>query len=106
MAGTSRGLAKPVAGDEIGGTYGMAFHSSDCGSSPHRSGSLPPIRFPCSPERWWGDEALKAEAQAAQAPREQGHQAACNILAMHSRSLFSAGVRFATASHMPVDTAQ
>ena len=67
---------------------------------------LPPIRFACSPERWWGDEALKAEAQAAQAPGEERHQAACNILAMRPRSLFSAGVRFATASHMPVDTAQ
>jgi hypothetical protein len=70
------------------------------------SGSLPPIIFPGSPERWWGDEALKAEAQAAQAPREERHQAACNILAMRPRSLFSAGVRFATASHIPVDTAQ
>src|SRR4029450_6989656 len=64
------------------------------------------IIFPGSPERWWGDEALKAEAQAAQAPREERHQAACNILAMRPRSLFSAGVRFATASHIPVDTAQ
>src|SRR3954449_6632135 len=45
---------------------------------------LPPIRFPGGPERWWGDEALKAEAlQAeAQAPREERHQAAGNILAM------------------------
>ena len=67
---------------------------------------LPPIIFPGSPERWWGDEALKAEAQAAQAPREERHQAACNILAMRARSLFSAGVRFSTASHIPVDTAQ
>ena len=66
----------------------------------------PPIGFPGSPERWWGDEALQAEAQAAQAPREERHQAACNILAMRPRSLFSAGVRFATASHIPVDTAQ
>jgi hypothetical protein len=67
---------------------------------------LSPITFPGSPERWWGDEALQAEAQAAQAPREERHQAACNILALRPRSLFSAGVRFATASHMPVDTAQ
>ena len=33
--------------------------------------ALPPIIFPGSPERWWGDEALQAEAQAPQAPREQ-----------------------------------
>src|SRR3954468_3534589 len=65
-----------------------------------------PIRFPGSPEGWWGDEALQAEAQAPQAPREQRHQAAGNIPALRSRGLFSAGVRFATASHMPVDTAQ
>src|SRR5687768_6436355 len=32
--------------------------------------TLSPITFPGSPERWRGDEALKAEAQAAQAPRE------------------------------------
>ena len=76
--------------------------------TPRLSGArgLSPITFPGSPERWWGDEALKAEAQAAQAPREERHQAACNILALRPRSLFSAGVRFATASHMPVDTAQ
>src|SRR3954467_7648997 len=48
--------------------------------------TLSPIIFPGSPERWWGDEALKAEAQA---PREERHQAACNILAMRPRSLFS-----------------
>src|SRR4051812_5174946 len=65
-----------------------------------------PIRFPGSPEGWWGDEALQAEAQAPQAPREQRHQAAGNIPTLRSRGLFSAGVRFATASHMPVDTAQ
>src|SRR4051794_2690782 len=67
---------------------------------------LSPIRFPCSPEWWRGDEALQAEAQAPQAPREQGDQAAGNVPALRPRSLFSAGVRFATASHMPVDTAQ
>jgi CheY-like chemotaxis protein len=67
---------------------------------------LSPIRFPCSPEWWRGDEALQAEAQAPQAPREQGDQAAGNVSALRARSLFSAGVRFATASHMPVDTAQ
>src|SRR3954449_10101399 len=65
-----------------------------------------PIIFPGSPEGWWGDEALQAEAQAPQAPREQRHQAAGNIPALRSRGLFSAGVRFSTASHMPVDTAQ
>ena len=68
--------------------------------------SLPPIIFPGRPEGWWGDEALKAEAQAAQAPREERHQAACNILAMRPRSPFSAGVGFSAASHIPVDTAQ
>src|SRR3954451_10729388 len=55
------------------------------------SWSLSPIIFPGSPERWWGDEALKAEAQAAQAPGEERHQAACNILAMRPRSLFRPG---------------
>src|SRR3954471_621218 len=68
--------------------------------------TVSPIRLPCSPEWWRGDEALQAEAQAPQAPREQGHQAAGNVSALRPRGLFSAGVRFATASHMPVDTAQ
>src|SRR3954447_11125616 len=67
---------------------------------------LSPIRFPCSPEWWRSNEALQAEAQAPQAPREQRHQAAGNIPALRSSGLFSAGVRFSTASHMPVDTAQ
>ena len=69
-------------------------------------GSLPPIKFPRSPEWWRDDEALQAEAQAPQAPREQGHQAAGNVSGLRPRGLFSAGLRFATASHMPVDTAQ
>src|SRR3954462_7754014 len=71
-----------------------------------RGFTLPPIKFPRSPEWWRGDEALQAEAQAPQAPREQGDQAAGNVSALRTRSLFSTGVRFATASHMPVDTAQ
>src|SRR4051812_279215 len=75
-------------------------------SSGFRPDPLSPIRFPGSPEWWRGDEALQAEAQAPQAPREQGDQAAGNVPALRSRGLFSAGVRFATASHMPVDTAQ
>jgi hypothetical protein len=33
--------------------------------------SLPPISFPGCPERWWGDEALKAETDAPQATLEQ-----------------------------------
>src|SRR3954462_1436829 len=65
-----------------------------------------PIRFPGSPEGWWGDEALQAEAQAPQAPREQRHQAAGNIPALRSRGLFSAGVPFSTPSHRPVAPAQ
>ena len=32
---------------------------------------LPPISFPGCPERWWGDEALKAETDAPQATLEQ-----------------------------------
>src|SRR5215204_1688218 len=86
----------------------LACHGSSlvCTGVGRACSPLSPITFPGSPERWWGDEALKAEAQAAQAPREERHQAACNILALRPRSLFSAGVRFATASHMPVDTAQ
>src|SRR3954447_15393704 len=39
-------------------------------------GTLPPIIFPGRPERWWGDEALKAETDAPQATLEQRHQAA------------------------------
>src|SRR3954462_7115396 len=61
---------------------------------------LSPIRFPCSPEWWRGDEALQAEAQAPQAPREQGDQAAGNVPALRPRSLFQEGVRLATAPHM------
>src|SRR3954469_14296320 len=71
-----------------------------------RMDPLSPIRFPCSPEWWRSNEALQAEAQAPQAPREQRHQAAGNIPALRSSGLFSAGARFSTASHMPVDTAQ
>src|SRR3954447_15065306 len=63
-----------------------------------------PIRFPGSPEGWWGDEALQAEAQAPQAPREQGDQAAGNIPALRSRGLFSAGDGFSPAANIPVDT--
>jgi hypothetical protein len=33
--------------------------------------TLPPISFPGGPERWWGDEALKAETDAPQATLEQ-----------------------------------
>ena len=33
--------------------------------------ALPPISFPGCPERWWGDEALKAETDAPQATLEQ-----------------------------------
>jgi hypothetical protein len=32
---------------------------------------LPPLSFPGCPERWWGDEALKAETDAPQATLEQ-----------------------------------
>src|SRR4051794_705886 len=67
---------------------------------------LPPIGFPGRPERWWRDEALQAEAEAAQASGEQRHHAARDIPALRTRSLFSTGVRFSTASHIPVDTAQ
>src|SRR3954469_9920965 len=48
---------------------------------------LSPIRFPCSPEWWRSNEALQAEAQAPQAPREQRHQAAGNIPALRSSGL-------------------
>ena len=36
-----------------------------------RGDLLPPISFPGCPERWWGDEALKAETDAPQATLEQ-----------------------------------
>src|SRR3954464_13334068 len=65
-----------------------------------------PIIFPGSPEGWWGDEALQAEAQAPQAARDQRHQAAGNIPALRSRGLFAAGVRSSPPSHRPVDPAQ
>src|SRR3954466_13946485 len=54
-------------------------------------GNSSPIRFPGSPEGWWGDEGPHAEAQAPQAPREQGDQAAGNVPALRPRCLFSAG---------------
>src|SRR3954468_17051723 len=66
---------------------------------------LPPIKFPRSPDWWRDDEALQAEAQAPQAPREQGHQAAGNVSALRPRGLFSGGVGFATPPHMPFATA-
>src|SRR4051794_839732 len=46
--------------------YGSAMATSEKGALSR----LSPIRFPCSPEWWRGDEALQAEAQAPQAPRE------------------------------------
>src|SRR3954467_9995978 len=56
--------------------------------------SLPPIGFPGRPERWWRDEALQAEAEAAQASGEQRHHAARDIPALRTRSpFFSTGVR-------------
>src|SRR3954466_10688179 len=67
---------------------------------------LPPIIFPGRPERWWGDEALKAETDAPQATLEQRHQAAGDVLALRRRGFFSAGAFFSRASHIPVETAQ
>jgi TRAP-type transport system periplasmic protein len=68
--------------------------------------ALPPISFPGRPERWWGDEALKAEADAPQATLEQRHQATGHVLTLHRRGFFSAGALFSRASHSPVETAQ
>ena len=90
----------------IGVLIGVGFYFPALVTTLLTLGALSPIRFPCSPEWWRSNEALQAEAQAPQAPREQRHQAAGNIPALRSRGLFSAGVRFSTASHMPVDTAQ
>src|SRR4051812_15253036 len=56
-----------------------------------RRGPLPPIIFPGGPERWWGDEALKAEADAPQATLEQRHQAAGDVLTLHRRGFFFGG---------------
>jgi hypothetical protein len=67
---------------------------------------LPPIIFPGRPERWWGDEALKAEADPPQATLKQRHQAAGDILALRRRGFFSTGALFSMASHSPVETAQ
>ena len=67
---------------------------------------LPPIIFPGRPERWWGDEALKAETDTPQATLEQRHQAAGDVLALRCRGFFSAGALFSRASHIPVETAQ
>src|SRR4051812_24167785 len=69
------------------------------------SNTLPPIIFPGRPERWWGDEALKAETDAPQATLEQRHQAAGDVLALRCRGFFSAGGLFLRASHIPVETA-
>src|SRR3954471_7128975 len=69
-------------------------------------GPSPPIIFPGGPERWWGDEALKAETDTPQATLEQRHQAAGDVLALRCRGFFSAGVLFSMASHSPVETAQ
>ena len=68
--------------------------------------TLPPISFPGRPERWWGDEALKAETDAPQATLKQRHQAAGDVLALRRRGFFSAGALFSMASHIPVETAQ
>src|SRR4051812_10212072 len=65
----------------------------------------PPIIFPGGPERWWGDEALKAETDTPQATLEQRHQAAGDVLALRCRGFFSAGGLFLRASHSPVETA-
>src|SRR5215210_2089722 len=78
---------------------------------PHRQAprcldTLPPISFPGRPERWWGDEALKAETDAPQATLKQRHQAAGDVLALRRRGFFSAGALFSMASHIPVETAQ
>src|SRR3954469_24225477 len=69
-------------------------------------GGLLPITFPGRPERWWGDEALKAEPDAPQTTLEQRHQAAGDVLPLRRRGFFSAGVLFSMASHIPVETAQ
>src|SRR4051794_14284581 len=68
-------------------------------------GTSPPIIFPGGPERWWGDEALKAETDTPQATLEQRHQAAGDVLALRCRGFFSAGALFSRASHIPVETA-
>src|SRR4051794_20525405 len=72
-----------------------ARHHDMCGRP------LPPIIFPGGPERWWGDEALKAEADAPQATLEQRHQAAGDVLALRCRGFFSAGALFFVASPTP-----
>ena len=91
------------------------FRCRTCGKQfNERSGTLlnraqyplPPIIFPGRPERWWGDEALKAEPDAPQATLEQRHQAAGDVLALRCRGFFSAGALFSMASHILVETAQ
>ena len=73
---------------------------------PVRDITLPPLIFPGRPERWWGNEALKAETDAPQTTLEQRHQAASDVLALRHRGFFSAGARVSRASHSPVETAQ
>src|SRR3954452_2236819 len=60
---------------------------------PLRVGSvtLPPIIFPGRPERWWGDEALKAETDPPQATLEQRHQAAGDVLPLRRSGFFFGG---------------
>src|SRR3954451_3726953 len=77
-----------------------------CLEAVGREAALPPIIFPGRPERWWGDEALKAEADPPQATLEQRHQATGDILALRRRGFFSTGVLFSMASHIPVETTQ
>src|SRR3954454_17652318 len=56
--------------------------------------SLPPISFPSCPERWWGDEALKAETDPPQTTLEQRHQATSDVLALRRRGFFFGGDSF------------
>src|SRR3954467_13025835 len=69
-------------------------HSPPALRSVDGAQSLPPIIFPGRPERWWGDEALKAEADPPQATLKQRHQAAGDILALRRRGFFRRGFCF------------
>src|SRR5215207_2064214 len=61
---------------------------------------------PFGPERWDGDQAVKAGVDAPEPALEQGGEGSGIAPGSAMAGLFSAGVGRWAASHMPVDTAQ
>src|SRR3954470_25059611 len=92
-AGGPAGLLISNTGGPVLRRAGVHRNPAYAYAGTHAGGpaDLPPISFPGCPERWWGDEALKAETDAPQATLEQRHQAAGDILALHCRGFFFGG---------------